>query len=85
VEFFLQKWQLFLMLFHKNSQMLVKNAKFGTNFGESVKITFSQFCKQGLVGEICILFEVLFSFYPVLFSQILKNILAKNLHGISFQ
>jgi len=75
----------FLMLFHKNSQMLVKNATFGTNFGESVKITLSRFCKQELVGKICILFEVLFSFYPVLFSYILKNILAKNLHGVSFQ
>jgi len=42
----------FLTLFHKNRQMLVKNAKFGTNFGKSVKITLPQFCKQRLVGEI---------------------------------
>jgi len=32
--------------------MLVKNVKFGTNFGKPVKITLPQFCKQRLVGEI---------------------------------
>ena len=32
--------------------MLVKNAKFGTNFGKPVKITLPQFFKQRLVGEI---------------------------------
>jgi len=61
----------FLTLLHKNSQMLVKNAKFGTNFEKPVKITLIQFCKQRFVGEICLRF--FFSFYPVLFSQILKK------------
>jgi len=42
----------FLTLFHKNSQILVKNAKFGTNFGKPVKLTLPQVCKQRLVGEI---------------------------------
>jgi len=32
--------------------MLVKNAKFGTNFGKPVKLTLPQVCKQRLVGEI---------------------------------
>lgn len=42
----------FWTLFHKNNQMLVKNAKFGTNFGKPVKITLPQVCKQTIVGEI---------------------------------
>ena len=72
----------YLTLFHKNSQILLKNAKFGTNFGKPVKKTLPQFCKQSLVGEICLRF--FFHFTLFCFHKFWKNILAKNLHGYFF-
>ena len=55
VEFFFVVYKTvasFWLCSTKNSQMLVKHAKSGTNFGKPVKMTLPQVCKQRLVGEI---------------------------------
>lgn len=82
--FFYKTVASFLTLFHKNSQMLVKNTKFGTNFGKPVKITLPQFCKQRLVGEICLRF-FFFVLPCFVFTNFEKIFLPKIYMGISFQ
>lgn len=74
----------FLTLLHETSQMLIKNAKFGTNFGKPVKITVPQFCEQKLNGEICLRF--FFFILPCfVFTNFEKIYLPKIYMGISFQ